>query len=73
MSGKLVILQAEKHQNLAIWGAVPLLVCDVWEHAYYLQYANQRGEWIANFMKLANWGLPAQRYDAITTKRHRES
>ena len=60
---KLLILQTEKHQNLTFWGAIPLLVCDVWEHAYYLQYANNRSEWVDNFLKLANWNFAAQRYE----------
>jgi len=57
----LIILQAEKHQNLAIWGAVPLLVCDVWEHAYYLKYQNDRGSWVDAFMKMANWEFASER------------
>ena len=57
---KLLILQAEKHQNLTVWGVMPLLVCDVWEHAYYLQYASDRGQWVDNFMKLANWKFAAE-------------
>jgi len=61
LADKLVILQAEKHQNLAIWGVKPLLVCDVWEHAYYLQYANDRGAWVDGFMKVANWRFAASR------------
>lgn len=61
---KLLIMQVEKHQNLGFWGVVPLLVCDVWEHAYYLQFANNRGAWITNFMKLANWEFAARRYYA---------
>lgn len=60
----LVVLQAEKHQDLAVWGAVPLLVCDVWEHAYYLQYANQRGDWVKAFMSLANWPFAGARLAA---------
>jgi Fe-Mn family superoxide dismutase len=64
VSQKLVILQCEKHQNLTIWGVVPLLVCDVWEHAYYLKYQNNRGEWVDNFMKLANWDFAAERLAA---------
>jgi len=62
---KLLILQCEKHQNLTIWGVVPLLVCDVWEHAYYLKYQNNRAEWVDNFMKLANWDFAAERLTAI--------
>jgi len=64
IGGKLVILQSEKHQDLTIWGAVPLLVCDVWEHAYYLQYANDRANWVDNFLKLANWSFAAKRLEA---------
>jgi Fe-Mn family superoxide dismutase len=63
IAGKLLILQCEKHQNLTIWGTVPLLVCDVWEHAYYLQYQNNRAAWVDNFMKLANWPFAAARLE----------
>jgi Fe-Mn family superoxide dismutase len=63
MSDKLLILQCEKHQNLTIWNSVPLLVCDVWEHAYYLQYQNNRATWVDNFMKLANWPFAAARLE----------
>jgi superoxide dismutase, Fe-Mn family len=65
VSEKLAILQCEKHQNLTIWGVVPILACDVWEHAYYLQYANERARWVDNFMKLANWQFAAERLAAI--------
>lgn len=54
-SVRLVILQAENHQNLTIWGVAPLLVCDVWEHAYYLQYENRRGDYVDAFMKIIDW------------------
>ena len=58
----LLVLQAEKHQNLAVWGAAPLLVCDVWEHAYYDQYQNRRGDYVDNFFKLIDWPGLARRH-----------
>ncbi len=54
-SKRLVVLQAEKHQNLTSWGVMPILVCDVWEHAYYLKYQNRRAEYVDNFAKVINW------------------
>ncbi len=61
----LVILQAEKHQNLAMWGVTPVLVLDVWEHAYYLQYQNRRSDFTAGFFQHAvNWDDVAARLAA---------
>lgn len=52
---RLEILQAEKHQNLTQWSGIPILVCDVWEHAYYLDYQSKRKEYIDNWWNLINW------------------
>ncbi len=65
LADKLLILQCEKHQNLTMWNTIPLLVCDVWEHAYYLKYRNDRPAWVDNFMKLANWPFAAFRLDQV--------
>lgn len=53
--GHLEILQAEKHQNLTQWSGIPILVCDVWEHAYYLDYQNKRKDYISKWWDLINW------------------
>ncbi len=60
---KLVILQAEKHQNLTQWGAIPLLVIDVWEHAYYLKYQNRRAEFVTNVFNIINWKDVAGKFE----------
>jgi Fe-Mn family superoxide dismutase len=62
-SKRLVVMQAEKHQNLTSWGVMPLMVCDVWEHAYYLKYQNRRAEYVDNFAKIIDWKKVEDRFN----------
>ena len=65
-AGDLVVLQVEKHQNQVLPGWAPILVIDVWEHAYYLKYQNRRPEWVDAMMNhLVNWPDVEQRFAAV--------
>ncbi len=52
-----------RHQDCLVPGFIPLMVCDVWEHAYYLRYHNNRGGYISAFLELADWGVAEKRYE----------
>ncbi|MGC9317771.1 MAG: superoxide dismutase [Armatimonadota bacterium] len=60
---KLVVLQAEQHQNITQWGVVPVMVLDVWEHAYYLDYQNERARFAEGFFDVADWDAIARRFE----------
>ncbi|QIM18441.1 superoxide dismutase [Leucobacter coleopterorum] len=49
-------------------GTVPLLMLDVWEHAYYLDYLNVRADYVKAFWNIANWQDVAKRFEAARTQ-----
>ncbi|MGM0624086.1 MAG: superoxide dismutase, partial [Campylobacterota bacterium] len=55
--GKLVIEQTSNADTPIRHGSTPLLTCDVWEHAYYIDYRNARPEYLENWWKLINWNF----------------
>ena len=66
MANKLVILQAEKHSNQSQWTSIPILVLDVWEHAYYLKYQNKRKDYVDAFFNVINWDAVSGRLSKAT-------
>lgn len=64
---KLMVLQCENHQKLTAWGIQPILVMDVWEHAYYLKYQNKRADYVNALFSIVNWDNVAERLDAART------
>ncbi|RMH32826.1 MAG: superoxide dismutase [Nitrospirae bacterium] len=52
---RLDIVSTQNAGNPLTDGKKPLLTCDVWEHAYYIDYRNERARYVENFWKMANW------------------
>ncbi|MEM4634046.1 MAG: superoxide dismutase [Candidatus Anstonellaceae archaeon] len=59
---RLLVLQAENHQKLTVQGSVPLLVLDVWEHAYYLKHQNNRAAYVDSWWNVVNWEEVERRF-----------
>jgi superoxide dismutase, Fe-Mn family len=62
-SDSLTVLQCENHEKLTQWGVIPILVIDVWEHAYYLKYKNRRSDFVDALFNLINWDNVSERLD----------
>lgn len=60
-SDSLTVLQCENHEKLTQWGVVPILVIDVWEHAYYLKYRNRRADFVDALFGILDWDNVSQR------------
>lgn len=58
---KVVVTQIYDHQSNTPTAGAPLLVLDMWEHAFYLQYKNVKADWVEAFWNIVNW-------DDVTTR-----
>lgn len=62
--GKLYITQGKNAENPMTEGLRPLMVFDVWEHAYYLDYQNRRAEYLHKIWDIVDWDVIEERYQS---------
>jgi Fe-Mn family superoxide dismutase len=60
---KLEVMTTSGHDNPLMQGHLPLLVNDVWEHAYYLKHQNRRADYLHGWWAIANWNEVARRFE----------
>lgn len=67
-SGELRNVVVDEHHYGAVWGAIPLVSCDVFEHAYYHKDGPKRGAYIDNFISAIHWGRVNDRYKKFAVR-----
>ncbi|MBB2901892.1 Fe-Mn family superoxide dismutase [Kineococcus radiotolerans] len=65
---KLVNVQLYDQQSNLALGLVPVLVLDMWEHAFYLDYKNVKPDYVKAWWNVANWADAAQRFERARTQ-----
>jgi Fe-Mn family superoxide dismutase len=65
ISAALQIVQVQNHDGALVAGSTPLLAADGWEHAFYVDYRNDKGAWAKAFTQMTNWQGVADRFAAL--------
>ncbi len=67
-NGELTIATTHDADTPLRHGEIPLMVCDVWEHAYYIDYRNARPNYVKAFMNVVNWDFVNQQFKQARQK-----
>ena len=62
VNGRLYNVVSDEHAQGPLWMALPLVVIDVYEHAFYIDYQNRKGEYVEKFLDFLDWAEVNRRY-----------
>ena len=65
LGNRLVIGQLYDQQGNLAMGNIPLLMLDMWEHAFYLDYQNVKADYVKAFWNIINWDDVAKRFESV--------
>jgi Fe-Mn family superoxide dismutase len=68
LGGRLIIEQLYDHQGNLATSTVPLLMIDMWEHAFYLDYKNVKADYVKAYWNIVNWADVATRFETARQK-----
>ncbi len=60
---KIEVMSTANQDSPIMFGAFPIIGCDVWEHAYYLKYQNRRPDYLDAFWNVVNWNVAEDRFN----------
>ena len=66
INGQLYNVASDLHQDGVLWFGQPLIVCDVYEHAFYVDYKNKKSDYVAKFVEHIDWKEVNRRYRQVT-------
>jgi Fe-Mn family superoxide dismutase len=65
VNGQLYNVASDLHEVGVLWFGQPLVVCDVYEHAFYVDYQNRKADYIGKFLQHINWDEVNRRWHAV--------
>jgi Fe-Mn family superoxide dismutase len=67
VNGRLYNVVSDEHSQGPLWLALPLVVIDTYEHAFYVDYQNKKAEYVEKFVRFIDWSEANRRYQSVAS------